>query len=54
MPNQIGLGDTVMLKSGGPIMTVSDVENDMARCEWFDSSTAFSKMFPLIALDHAE
>ena len=29
-------GDTVQLKSGGPVMTVKDVRGGELLCEWFD------------------
>jgi uncharacterized protein YodC (DUF2158 family) len=35
---QIRIASAVRLKSGGPIMTVSSIHDDEARCEWFDSS----------------
>lgn len=32
---QFKVGDVVQLKSGGPGMTVSDIEADGVRCVWF-------------------
>jgi len=29
------LGDTVRLKSGGPIMTVSAIDDSTVECTWF-------------------
>jgi len=31
-------GDVVKLKSGGPMMTVGSIGNQMVRCEWFDAN----------------
>ena len=30
-----GIGDMVMLKTGGPVMMVVDVDLEGAECEWF-------------------
>lgn len=30
------LGDTVWLKSGGPVMTIKGTEQGFVLCEWFD------------------
>ena len=36
MPSQIQAGDVVVLKSGGPEMTVKWVSGTECYCEWFD------------------
>ncbi len=33
---QFNPGDTVRLKSGGPVMTVSKLINNFVHCTWFD------------------
>ena len=33
-----GIGDMVMLKTGGPIMMVVDVDLEEAECEWFSEN----------------
>jgi uncharacterized protein YodC (DUF2158 family) len=47
-------GDTVVLKSGGPIMTVQDIGNYMwegiengAKCVWFDGNEPKVQVFDL-------
>ncbi|KFF16768.1 YodC family protein [Flavobacterium hydatis] len=48
-------GETVRLKSGGPLMTISriDKENNLANCEWFDSKKEFRAAdFYLTSLKH--
>lgn len=44
-------GDVVMLKSGGPEMTVSAIEGEKVYCEWFDGTKPLSKSFPAVSLD---
>lgn len=44
MANQVG--DVVMLKGGGPKMTVTDTTNPNAvRCAWFDGGTLRNDVF---------
>lgn len=47
-------GDVVILKSGGPIMFVSDIDGDYANCGWFDGKKPQRKLFKLSSLIHAE
>jgi uncharacterized protein YodC (DUF2158 family) len=37
MADEIKAGDIVMLKSGGPSMTVVFIEGEEAYCQWFDA-----------------
>lgn len=43
-------GDLVELKSGGPVMTASQVHNEIARCEWFISNERKWGDFRVVAL----
>ena len=36
-------GDVVQLKSGGPPITVSDIEEEDVWCEWFDKKGVHHK-----------
>jgi uncharacterized protein YodC (DUF2158 family) len=38
MENEIRVGDVVQLKSGGPPMTVGEIQMEFVRCQWFDST----------------
>lgn len=56
--SEIKKGDQVMLKSGGPLMTVQDVGDytnmgveDGALCVWFDRSQPQEKVFSIATLE---
>ena len=56
---QIGIGDVVRLKSGGPAMTVTDIYGSDSRlsmkCMWFDKElNANHDMFPCLTLNRVE
>jgi uncharacterized protein YodC (DUF2158 family) len=44
------VGDTVQLKSGGPIMTVTNVRSGIYTCTWFDGTEVKVSGFPEDAL----
>ena len=47
----INVGDTVQLKSGGPVMTVRFFEEGGdANCDWFDKEKPMNATFPLTSL----
>jgi len=33
----MNVGDTVILKSGGKVMTVRSVRGELIKCEWFEN-----------------
>jgi uncharacterized protein YodC (DUF2158 family) len=43
-------GDLVQLKSGGPVMTVSRVEERGAVCQWFEATRAMRDFFAFESL----
>jgi uncharacterized protein YodC (DUF2158 family) len=43
---EIRVGDIVVLKSGGPKMTVEKVGNGVFVCKWFDGDKAERDFFP--------
>ena len=50
----IKIGDTVRLKSGGPIMTVFAIEGGDAYCEWFSGDKSTKGRFNLLTLEKAQ
>lgn len=56
MGETFSVGDVVILKSGGPRMTVARVENNKAWCVWFAKPDAVDPCgyeFAVALLDHA-
>lgn len=45
-------GDTVRLKSGGPLMTIKAVEGSNAITVWFEKNAKKEGMFLLVTLTH--
>jgi len=39
------IGDKVLLKSGSPVMTVSQFKGGVAECVWFDGNKKLSDYF---------
>ena len=57
MSDEIQKGDMVVLKSGGPTMTVNTVEDlygtQTAWCDWFDGKKPCNATFPVSSLKKA-
>lgn len=59
MADEIKAGDTVQLKSGGPLMTVEQVATRAgggiaAWCQWFEKNKLETGVFPLTSLELAD
>jgi uncharacterized protein YodC (DUF2158 family) len=60
--SDIKAGDTVMLNSGGPVMTVDRIgpnpadagATKLAYCQWFEDRQLRRDTFPVTSLRHAE
>ena len=55
MSGQLVPGETVRLKSGGPLMTITTVWDEfgvpMAECYWFQGATRHEGRFPIASLE---
>lgn len=47
-------GDTVRLRSGGPLMTALEERESVVRCAWFQGKENREGSFPAVALDREE
>ena len=52
--NDFKRGDVVMLKSGGPKMTIDQIEANQVWCDWFEGSKKISDTFPPTSLEHTK
>jgi uncharacterized protein YodC (DUF2158 family) len=48
--NPLKAGDTVRLKSGGPLMTISVIRGDTVFCVWFDGKKKNVESFRMESL----
>ena len=61
MSEEFKVGDTVILKSGGPTMTITSISESgymgggpvHAYCTWFDGNGVKTGDFPLPAIEHS-
>jgi uncharacterized protein YodC (DUF2158 family) len=42
-PESFQLGDRVLLKSAGPVMTVTELSDGQVWCQWFDKQTGIER-----------
>ena len=59
MADELNVGDVVVLKSGGPDMTIKEIgdygiKGDGALCVWFDGKQQKSEVFALPTLKKAD
>lgn len=50
---QFKIGAIVRLKSGGPIMTVTAIQDGHVEAQWFNGDIAMQKIYPVGALNPA-
>jgi uncharacterized protein YodC (DUF2158 family) len=53
MNEQLKVGDVVELKSGGPYLTITHIE-DTATCVWFSGCDRHEGLFALAALKYVK
>lgn len=56
MTEKFEVGDTVQLKSGGPVMTIADIDEDLVLsvlCMWFEGKKEKKSNFNLATLKKA-
>ncbi|HEV3110067.1 MAG TPA: DUF2158 domain-containing protein [Candidatus Binataceae bacterium] len=54
MADGFQVGDVVKLKSGGPLMTIEEIDGDRAHCLWFKGDKRETGTFPLATLTKAD
>ena len=48
---ELKVGDTVRLKSGGPLMTIESIEDKKAFCNWFSNDELKNGTFNIETLE---
>ncbi|EIJ44194.1 Uncharacterized small protein (DUF2158) [Beggiatoa alba B18LD] len=51
MSEQFKIGEVVALKSGSPRMTITELNEKLAKCLWMSENQIYYNVFPLIALE---
>lgn len=51
MTEKCQVGDVVRLKSGGPKMTVTKIEEERVHCDWFEKGKLHERIFRVEALE---
>jgi uncharacterized protein YodC (DUF2158 family) len=57
MATELNVGDRVRLKSGGPVMTISEGnygDGSSVLCQWFAGTKLETGIFPLATLESAK
>jgi uncharacterized protein YodC (DUF2158 family) len=49
-PGTLHAGDLVRVRSGGPLMTVSQIQGDQVVCDWTENGEMRSGRFPVAVL----